>query len=1129
MDEIRELEQAILALKSQRQALGAPVVETAVAAMRLKLEELRQDRGREELKQVTVLFSDLVGFTALSEQLDPEQMRDALDRYLRLWYDCIRSQGGVVEKFIGDAVMAVFGLAVAKEDDPQSAVAAAFCMHRNLAELNRDLERQLGIRLSMRVGIHTGPALVSTLGERPGQDFVVVGETVNLASRIQEAAPIDGILVSETTFRLIQGLFETRHFGKLSFKGISSQVAVYQVAAERRRSAQVPRRLSGSQISLVGRSAELGRLRFVFERSVEEERAWLVTITGSPGIGKTRLLAEFEGWLATRSITLAAFKAAAFEQNASIPYWLIRRLFSNWCRILDSDPIEVARTKFELNLSSHFTDAAQMKTHWIGALLGFDFSNSPHLKESSEIAQSLRERGLKYLVEFFCAISQNAAIFILFDDIHWADAASLECLQQIVQNCPNLPLMAVCLSRQRLEDHHPEWKSRMMGANYASLWMTLRPLSLPESKQILSQVLGKKNRLPPALRDTVLSAASGNPLYLEEYLKMMMEEQILYQAQGSPAWQVDQKRLDSWHVPASLTAVIQGRLDSLASPERHLLQKASVIGGVFWDQLLEAMISTAVLAVPDSTQERGSEIVEPADLGVPLSALERRSMIARQAQSVFEGSVEYRFNQSLLREVVYETILKRQRRRDHLLIAGWLVKMVESTGRGDEFSAQIAHHFSQSGEGSQAAAWLLRAGRHAHTQGALLEALRFLDQAFETLQGSEKELLWSILLERDLLHGELGDLPARQADDAALLALAAELGDPHRKALAYRAVSGTHYLAGDMPKALEASDIALAAAQLAGDKKTENSIYGWKIPVLVAIGELSQARTIADKALNFLEELDDDLEIARALVNLSVYFITIGDYSMAVTLLERQLMLSRQKDFPRGETEGENNLGYCYTRLGRFDLACQILEKAEKQSASIHLQNLAWIQVNLGLALQYLELHEKSRRKLEEAIAEFSLRGDHYGQAFGLVYNGLALEKAGQLYLASESFEKAAALFRRISMPANAWETQAWQARCLASRGELSQAVSLAAEVWEFLQANPASVMESPVEVYLACARVFEAHGDALRLRQAVSHAHRELHERLARIGNPEFQTSFLNNIPAHQEVERLYQVLIAG
>lgn len=368
VNERQQLEDAIAALESQRAAL---------APMRARLAELRARPAGEQRKLVTILFADLVGFTAMAEEMDPEDVREVLNAYFDLWSRHIQERQGTVEKFIGDAVMAVFGLVVAREDDPARAVRAALAMQASLSELNLSLERAHGLQLQMRVAVHTGQVLVSTLGERQGQDFVVVGDSVNLASRLQSTAPPGGLVISHATRQLVRGLFDLQPLDPVRVKGVSDPLRTYLVIRERPRAFHTGRRgLAGIPTRTIGRDAELARMRAALTAAMGRSAGQLVVLVGDAGVGKSRLVYEFDRWLDRLPEDMLYFKARARPAMTSLPYALLRDIFSFRLEIHDSDPPDVLREKFERGVRAALGDEAdwQRRDHYIAQLIGAEGS-----------------------------------------------------------------------------------------------------------------------------------------------------------------------------------------------------------------------------------------------------------------------------------------------------------------------------------------------------------------------------------------------------------------------------------------------------------------------------------------------------------------------------------------------------------------------------------------------------------------------------------------------------------------------------------------------------------------------------------------------------------------------------------
>ena len=401
VDDYAALGAAMEALEAQRPTLGDAVVEAALGPLRDRRAHLMLRSGGGQRKLVTVVFADLVDFTVLSRTLDAEDVRTILNRYFQRWHTAIEAQGGTVEKFVGDAVMAVFGLYQAHEDDPERAVRAAVTMTHELAELNGELEDDYGLTVSMRVGIDTGEVVVSTLHERPGAEFVVVGETVNRAARLQMAAPPGGVLISTDTCRHVRGRFALEQRAGLHLKGIDAPVDAFLVLAEGTRSFWPERRgVEGVATRLIGRSIELRRLQDWFAEVVDE-RVWqTVTVVGDAGVGKSRLLFELDHWLAALPYGVWVLRARASPAKAIVPYHLLRELFADRFVISDSDPPAVVADKWVAGLRTGNHEVTDDDALIAAAWLGFEIGDHASVAGMRHDPRGLSEIGATTLEAF---------------------------------------------------------------------------------------------------------------------------------------------------------------------------------------------------------------------------------------------------------------------------------------------------------------------------------------------------------------------------------------------------------------------------------------------------------------------------------------------------------------------------------------------------------------------------------------------------------------------------------------------------------------------------------------------------------------------------------------------------------
>ena len=911
--EVEKLEQAIAALEAQRQILGDQVVEVALTPLREKQAALRGNVLSEQRKLVTILFADLAGFTTLSARLDPEDVRELINAYFSAWKTCIETQGGVVEKFIGDAVMAVFGLPVAHEDDPERAIRAALSMRQKLEELNAALQPEQGVRLAMRVGINTGEVVVSTLGERQGEEFVVVGEPVNLGSRLQAAAPAGGILISHATYRHIRGVFNVSPLEPIQVKGVAEPLQVYLVREAKPRVFRMGRRgVEGIETPMIGREGELKRLQDAFSDGLETQERQVVTVVGEAGLGKSRLIDEFVSWLELLPETLYYFKGRAHSSTQNAPYSLVRDMFAFRFQIQDSDAPQTVKEKLELGVEQALGEAGRMKGHFIGHLLGFEFGESEHLQAVHQDVKGFHERSLVYLGDYFHALAQQNPVVVLLEDIHWADDSSLELINHLEGSLANKRLLIVCATRPQLFERRPHWGE---GLPFHTR-LDLNPLTKRQSWLLVKEILHKVNTVPDSLRELVVTNAEGNPYYIEELIKMLIEDGVI--VKGEEQWHIEAGRLDTIRVPPTLTGVLQARFDSLTPEERRLLQQAAVVGRIFWDRAVEYL---------EGRRVEDEELEDNLIAGL-LDKIRLREMIFQREKSTFEETFEYSFKHALLRDVTYESLLKRLRRIYHGYAARWLEEVTEHSGRSDEYAVLIAEHYERSGERMPAARWYQRAGRQAESRYANAEAVHAYSRALSLIPQEDAAWVFELLLRRAKVYDLQGDRQAQERDLEQLNLLASQLGDAARQATVARYQAEYAYTTGDFQAALEASQraIDLSGGDQAGDTAAEG--YLLHAGALMRQGEFQRSEEQTQRALDLARQNGLSTLEARSLRQLGLIAYYIGEPLKARDHFAQALDLFNKIGDRQGEGMALNNLGGANFNLGEYAQAAYYYQRS---------------------------------------------------------------------------------------------------------------------------------------------------------------------------------------------------------
>ncbi|MGL6279483.1 MAG: adenylate/guanylate cyclase domain-containing protein, partial [Gaiella sp.] len=550
-------------------------------------------RARER-KVVSVLFCDLVGFTAASERADPEEVAARIAPYHAAVRERIEAFGGTVEKFIGDAVMAVFGAPVAHEDDAERAVRAGLAVLETIEALN-DGDPSAG--LSVRVGVNTGEAVVALDARPEWGEGIVTGDVVNTAARIQSGAPVDAVAVGQATYEATDRVFEYEPLEPIDAKGKAEPVAVWRALEARARfGSDVIRSLS---TPLVGREVDFTILRGAFEKAAAEQSVQLVTIAGEPGVGKSRLVAELGAYADGLQQLIRWRQGRCPPYGDGITFWALGEIVKAHAGIYESDTPDVATTKLEQTIAPG-DDAAWLRARLL-PLLGVD-SDASVTREESFTAWRRHLEGM----------AEDSPAVLVFEDIHWADDALLAFLEHLADWAQGVPLLVVCTTRPELYERDATWGAGLRNATTVSL----APLSDHDTARLVAALL-EQAVLPAETQAILLERAGGNPLYAEEFVRMLRDRELLD----------DRGRLlDGVDVPfpESLHGLIAARLDTLPGDVKGLLQDAAVIGKVFW--------AGAVAAMGD----RPADEVEMA-----LHALARKELVRAFRRSSIEGEQEF--------------------------------------------------------------------------------------------------------------------------------------------------------------------------------------------------------------------------------------------------------------------------------------------------------------------------------------------------------------------------------------------------------------------------------------------------------------------------------------------------------
>ncbi len=835
--DIKKVKETIEALESSREILDDLTVDTAVDALKRRLDQLvRAGSGRQMRKFATVLFADVSGFTSICRMNDAEHVTEAINNLWESLDRIIIDSEGRVDKHIGDCVMALWGTDKVKETDALMAVRAALAMQKAAKKISND-SGGLIPPFDIRIGVHTGHLFVSPVGL--GGEYTAMGDTVNVASRLQNLAPLGTVLVSEYTWKHVHRFCRGKRQPDAQVKGIDDPVRTWMVEGLRK-TAETPEWLSFDS-AMVGRKEEMDTLEGVYQRCNSGETC-LVTINGKAGLGKSRICHEFLISIAEENS--AVIRTGSAPGMEDVPGGLFRTLLVNLFSILESDSREALMKKLHNGMSERLTEEDIRCAAVFTGLRAASEEDSP---------EDISARGREAVIRFLESLCETARCLVLTaEDIHWADTVSLDLLSDLSRRLKNSSLMVLCTARPELHRRHSNWNE------VSDVSIELSPLSPEESGSVAEGILSGIRDMPQALRDLIASNAEGNPFYVEELVKMLAEEGVL----DSKNQKITAGNLSGLKVPSTLTGVLQARIDALPQWEKEVLQAASVVGRVFWSMTLK-------------------ELISHRDIHRALSAVELRDMIRKARRSSFEGSKEYLFKHAMLRDVTYETVLIKSRKKFHSLVGDWIVKNAEE--RAEEFASVIARHFEIACRWQDALTWLQKAINSALRVSAYREALSMCERA---LSAPEKEFTDEVRADLLVNKGSCLEKLSRYPEASEALIMAAELA--RRKGLNKAGASSL-------------------------------STLSW---VSIVTGRREEGRKYAVESMEFAERSEDPNIMARSIMRLA-------DYEEEKTFDSQTGFCMKALELYRG-AGNRRGMATALLNLGNTAIGWNKIEKADK-------------------------------------------------------------------------------------------------------------------------------------------------------------------------------------------------------
>jgi len=1004
--------------------------------------------AQEVRKTVSIVFSDLKGSTAMAEKLDSEAVREVMSRYFDEMRAALEAHGGTIEKYIGDAIMAVFGLPRLHEDDALRAVRAAAEMRQRLADLNQELEARWGVTVGNRTGVHTGEVVAGdpTTGQR-----LVTGDTVNTAARLEQAAPTNEVLLGDETYRLVRHAVEVEPVEPLELKGKAERVPAYRLVAVHEAEG-VERH---HDRPLVGREQELEQLRAELEGARAESTCRLVTILAQAGVGKSRLVEEF-----TRRADARVIRGRCLSYGRGITFWPLVEMIAEAASIEDSDNPEQARAKLAA-LAGPGEDAAVAR---VASAVGLGEGTYP----LEEIFWGTRK-----LLE---ALAARQPLVVYFDDIHWAESAFLDLIQHLATNASGVPLVLLCAARPTLLEVRESWRDR--GA-----LIELERLSPEESGRIVDHLLGDAP-VSGEVRERIVAAAEGNPLFVEQLLSMLLDEGRL--RRDGDRW-VAEGDLSELAIPGTIQALLSARLDLLSAQERAVIEPASVIGLVFEQPAVE---------------ELAPEPVQP-EVQAHLRAMTQKQLLQTEPAT---AAADYGFQHILIRDAAYQGILKRSRAALHERFVDWAERINRERQREAEFDEILGYHLEQAQTylselgpldehgrelGRRAAEHLGAAGERAFARGDMGAAANLLRRAASLLPEEAPERL-ALLPHLGEAMMETGEFAWAELFLDEAVAGAERLGDERLRADALLVrLLARHHVATDLgawgaeverttkellPRLVELD----AHAQLATAWRMVAWVHApfcrWEAAAAAQQRALEHARVAGNVRL--------EARMASAYAN----SLCDGPTPVATAIARCEEMLDRGLGHKQSAGVVLNSLACLVALNGEYERARDLYRQARAMLEDIGAAVLA---ASTSFWLARVELLAG-----EPAVAEVELRRDYarleeMGEVFFRTTVGSMLAQA--LY-AQRRVAEAEALAVEVHALAASDDIEvdsicrSVRAKALAERHEFVEAVRLAEEAVALIPGVEAPLMR--MEALVDLAEVLAASGDRTRAEAALDEAH---------------------------------------
>ncbi len=938
-------------------------------------------------RNVTILFVDLAGFTEFASASEDEETYELVHQFINLMVKDVYKYDGMVDKMLGDGLMAIFGAPIAHENNADLAIRAAIDMQADAFHLAQEVKANLGKDVGLHIGLHSGPVVVGSLGTDLLMNYTAIGDTVNLAFRLQQAAEPGKTLVSQSVYQQTRHIVEFNQAPPMALKGISDPVQGYLVA--RLKDKPGPSRgIEGLRAPLIGRTAELDRLRIAQQVLITSHEGRFFLVQGEAGVGKTRLVTEFSYELEQTGVHCIIGHNYVYRRSVS--YWLFMDLLYNFLGVPATAPEATLRTRLAEKVEFLLGQQAVECLPYLEYILSLKPVSADAAERLSLLdAAQLRQQVFLAVRDLLVAEARRNSLVLVFEDLQWADEASLDLMRFLMDSVRHEPLILIALTRPNSElplRRLIEYADRLLGGRFAMIM--LETLSPRQSERLFRELIDCPE-LPEELSVRILQYAAGNPFYLEETIRMLIDDKVIYR-DGSRWYVAAKADIHTLGVPATLQGVILARYDRLSEMQRRVLQVASVIGRDFPSRLLIEVIA------PSNGDSITDALVELAERGF----MQRYSEISEN---------DYRFTHALVSDAIYSTLLKGDRSELHGRVGEAIEKLYAN--RLEDQVELLARHYSWSHRYDRAVHYLTLAGQKAARGYANEQAKQHFDLALDLIKrvSADLDTFLQVYTGRGDVLTRMGDYPtARASYFSALRALDCMPGADlqhyvESRSSLLRKVSTIHERQGDYAQALN----SLAEAQAALDEmpnppEVERAWIlndtGW---IYFRRGDLDAAEQALLHALHLVEDSTHYDLVASIYNRLGGIYYQKDQLEQAAGFVRKSLFLRQEIGDVNGVARSYNNLGLLRWKRGDWDSALDNFMRSLKLHANLgDVEGTIELHTNLGLLHLDRGNFDEAQRHLETGLAAASQIGHSYH--IGLLYLHFS-----RLFVAHEDWARA--------------------------------------------------------------------------------------------------------------------------